>query len=127
MMHGPCGTSNPNSPCMIDGTCSKRFPKEFVETTFTGTDGYPHYRRRNDGKHIIKNGIHLDKRYVVPYNPYLSKKYNTHINVEICSSSKCCKYLNKYVYKTLTWHLLQCSQNNLEHLEKVSQMRSQNF
>ena len=47
----------------------------------------------------IKKGIQLDNRYVVPYHPYLSKKYNAHINVEICSSKKSCKYLYKYVYK----------------------------
>ena len=99
MMHGPCGTSNPNSLCMVDGMCSKKFPKDFAEQTFADSDGYPQYRRRNDGKFIEKNGVSLDNRYVVAYNPYLSTKYNAHINVEICSSIKSCKYLYKYVYK----------------------------
>ena len=34
-----------------------------------------------------------------PLQPFLSKKYNAHINVEICSSTQSCKYLYKYVYK----------------------------
>ena len=44
MMHNPCGSSNSKSPCMVDGKCSKNFPKEFVEKTYAGADGYPHYR-----------------------------------------------------------------------------------
>jgi len=35
----------------------------------------------------------------VPYNPWLSKKYQAHINVEACMSIKSVKYLYKYVYK----------------------------
>ena len=99
MMHGLCGLSNPDSPCMVDGRCTKRFPKDFVEKTYAANDGFPHYRRRNDGKFVNKNGVWLDNRYVVPYNAYLSMKYSAHINVEICTSIQSCKYLYKYVYK----------------------------
>jgi len=35
----------------------------------------------------------------VPYNPYLSTKYNCHINIEIATSIMAVKYLFKYVYK----------------------------
>ncbi|XP_022847592.1 uncharacterized protein LOC111370120 [Olea europaea var. sylvestris] len=41
----------------------------------------------------------LDNRWVVPYNPYLSAKFDCQINVEVCSSIKALKYLYKYVYK----------------------------
>lgn len=36
---------------------------------------------------------------VVPYNPYLSARYECHINVEVCTSILAVKYLFKYVYK----------------------------
>ena len=99
MMHGPCGSGNANSPCMVDGKCSKNFPKDFIESIVADSDGCPRYRRRNDGRHVVDGGVTLDNRHVVPYNPYLSLKYNAHINVEICSNIKACKYLSKYVYK----------------------------
>lgn len=38
-------------------------------------------------------------KWVVPYNPYLSKEYNCQINVEICATIQRIKYLFKYVYK----------------------------
>ena len=46
MIHGPCGTLNRNSPCMVDGQCTKGFPKQFLQCTEQGNDSYPKYRRR---------------------------------------------------------------------------------
>ncbi len=45
------------------------------------------------------SGFVFDNRWVVPYNPYLTMRYQCHINVEVCSSITPVKYLYKYVYK----------------------------
>ena len=64
-----------------------------------GINGFPQYRRRDDGCVFLKNGKPLDNRWVVPYNAYLLLKYQCHINVEICVSIQSIKHLFKYVYK----------------------------
>ena len=48
---------------------------------------------------MVKKGVHLDNRYVVPYNPQLLLRYNCHINVEVVTTIKAIKYMYKYVYK----------------------------
>ncbi|XP_072054150.1 uncharacterized protein [Arachis hypogaea] len=65
MMHGPCGVARKDSPCMENSKCIRHFPKKFVENTTIDDDGYPVYRRREDGKTINKSGVDLDNRYVV--------------------------------------------------------------
>ncbi|CAH1448309.1 unnamed protein product [Lactuca virosa] len=55
MMHGPCGSDNPKCPCMIDNKCSKNFPKTFTEHTSVDENGYPIYKRRNDGSFVEKS------------------------------------------------------------------------
>lgn len=74
MMHGPCGKENKKCPCMKDDKCSKHYPKDFQDETFVDECGFTVYRRRNDGRSILKSGIRLDNRSVVPYNIHLLKK-----------------------------------------------------
>lgn len=106
MIHGPFGTLNQNSPCMMDGKCSKRYPRTLISETITGNDGYPLYRRRStadNGKSTIvklnQQDIEIDNRWIVPYSPILSKTFKAHINVESCHSVKSIKYICKYVTK----------------------------
>lgn len=84
----------------------KKYPRQLLRETVTGIDGYPLYRRRSseDGGQslIIKirnNDIDVDNRWIVPYNPLLSKTFKAHINVEYCNSVKSVKYICKYVNK----------------------------
>lgn len=93
MIHGPCGAINLRSPCMIDGKCSKRYPR------------YP-YRRRSTEDYgrsaIVKirnQDIEIYNRWIVSYSPLLSKTFKAHINVEYCNSVKSIKYICKYVNK----------------------------
>ena len=100
IMHGPCGVLNPFCPCTKGRTsCKNRYLRAFCESTSQGKDSYPIYRRRNDGRKEMVRGHELDNRWVVPYNPYLLRTFNCHINVEACGSIKSVKYLFKYIYK----------------------------
>ncbi|XP_022161487.1 uncharacterized protein LOC111027422 [Myzus persicae] len=98
MIHGLCKPHNRNSPCMVDNSCTKKYPKEYSEeTVYISDGGYPTYRRPNNGLVINVRGHPVGNEFVVPYNPCLLVKYDTHINVEVCSQSV--MYLYKYVYK----------------------------
>ncbi|XP_023767529.2 uncharacterized protein LOC111916127 [Lactuca sativa] len=99
MIHGPCGAQNVNCPCMVDNKCSKNFPKNFSEHTSIDQNGFPVYRRKNDGSFVEKSGVQLDNRNLVPYNKYVLKRYQAHINVEWCNKGSSIKYLFKYINK----------------------------
>ena len=55
MIHGPCGIHNQQSVCMENGVCTKGYPKEFNNETKLSVNGYPQYRRRNNGYTVVKN------------------------------------------------------------------------
>ncbi|AQL05029.1 hypothetical protein ZEAMMB73_Zm00001d046797, partial [Zea mays] len=71
MMHGPCGSLNPNCPCTKGrASCKNHYPRPFSDATLQGKDSYPVYRRRDDGR-----------------------------KEKACGSIKAIKYLFKYIYK----------------------------
>jgi len=117
MVHGPCGKYNLNSPCMVNGECSKKFPKEFQDLTVSNCDGYPKYQRQNNGVVTTVRGKEINNSWIVPYNPYLSLKYNCHINVESCASVQSVKYLFKYIYKGHDCANIEIAEGVLNHDE----------
>ncbi|XP_050915146.1 uncharacterized protein LOC127130124 [Lathyrus oleraceus] len=64
MIHRPCGIINRKSPCMKDGHCKKRYPKQFLDETHQGTDSYPEYRRRFDESVSLGKDRSVDNRWV---------------------------------------------------------------
>lgn len=126
MMHGPCGNLNKSSPCMEDGHCTKHYPMAFTETTTFGPNGFPEYRRRNDGRTISTEKYgELDNRWVVPHNLYLAAKYGAHINVECCTSSAAILYLFKYIYKGPTRATIFVSNQGLPETQQPRTVEGQ--
>ncbi|XP_042208656.1 uncharacterized protein LOC121856919 [Homarus americanus] len=144
MIHGPCGPLNEGSPCMVDRKCSKQFPKDFLQATEQGNDSYPKYRRRKpeDGGHIGKIKMRqygrqveqeITNQWVVPYNTYLLRQFNCHINVEICSSIHSIKYCIKYISKgsdQAVFELQNAAQVNSQEpqvIDEISQYQNMRY
>jgi hypothetical protein len=88
-----------NDRCLENAKCKKHFPKPFQPHTCIDNEGYPQYRRPDDGRSYEVNGRMVDNRWIVPHNPYLSAKFDCHINVECLVSFATLKYVNKYIHK----------------------------
>ncbi|XP_057422827.1 uncharacterized protein LOC130716812 [Lotus japonicus] len=95
MVHGPCGLSRKESPCMKND------------------------RRRNTGISTNRRGVDLDNGFVVPYNPKLLMKYQAHINIEYCNKSNSIKYLFKYVHKGVDRVTMSMSAGKNNHDQKA--------
>lgn len=99
MMHTSCMNNN-RAVCLDDnGQCKRKFPKSLQLQTTLSDNGYPTYRRRFTNTIQLSDGRSLNDGQVVPYNAYLLRRYDCHINVEYCGGFKSIKYLFKYVYK----------------------------
>jgi hypothetical protein len=97
MIHGPCGAYNRKCPCMKNDKCSKFFPKTFQNKTITDELGFTIYRRPDDGRYVMKNGVRQQKYCYIQH--VAAKKYNAHINVELSNKTNMIKYLFKYINK----------------------------
>lgn len=57
--------------CMQKGKCKKDVPKSFIEETKENVNGYPLYRRRDDGTTITKriNGefVYVTNQFIVQF------------------------------------------------------------
>ena len=98
MVHGPCGEQNSTAPCMVNGTCSKGFPKPFREQTTVTEDSYACTRHANTGHTYVVKNKQVNNQWIVCYSPYLIWKYHCHINIKSIASVKAIKYIYKYVY-----------------------------
>ncbi|GLT72836.1 hypothetical protein SLA2020_447350 [Shorea laevis] len=112
-----------------DGSCKNHYPKQFCDETTIDNDSFPRYRWRDNGASAKVRGHNLDNRWVVPYNPYLLAKFDSHINVEICSTIKAMKYLYKYIYKghDRMHPFVYSLQLHLENQQAVSFYKSDNL
>jgi hypothetical protein len=107
MIHGPCGPLNPDSPCMMDGKYTKKYPRKLIKEAQIENNGYPLYRRRAPEaggftvtlKICSNTEIEINNRWVMSFSPLLSKMFEAHINVEYCNSAKSINYVCKYVNK----------------------------
>ena len=99
MVHTPCGNQNPSAPCMVNGSCSKSFPKPFGADTVVTENSYACIKCHNTGQILKIQGRQVNNQWVVYHSPYLIWKYRCHINVESIASVKAVKYIYKYVYK----------------------------
>ena len=81
MMHGPCSDEHSDAPYIVEGKCSKHYPKDFCSKTCFEQDDYPEYARYENGRTYTNHKDHtFDNCSVIPYNTYLSTRYHYHIN-----------------------------------------------
>ena len=113
MIHGPCGDW-----CLVNGKCSKHYPKDYQEKTIIDEHEGVYYRRKNTSITYERPGNYLvNNCYVVPHCPTLLLLLNCHINVEVVSSVKAVRYLYKYIYKGHDASAIEISEINHDEIK----------
>ena len=135
MIHGPCNnfvTTNKYG-CRNGhptGQCARQYPRNFSDVTVVDDGCFPNYRRRHESnggftgtKHVNgSSNVIIDNRWVVPYSPYLLKKYRSHINVEYCHTVTSVKYLFLYHFKGEDL-ITVADINTMDEIEKFTTQR----
>jgi hypothetical protein len=103
MLHPRCDV-NTQCSCRRDADgkmcpCVRHYPKSMSRETVIVQDGYPMYRRRGRFLATMRDGTFVGDDWVVPHNAYLLRRYRCHVNLEVCSSFRCFKYVYKYTFK----------------------------
>src|SRR6266852_2675717 len=98
----------------------KGYLKPFNQTMSMSEDGYPLYARPDDGRAFPVpvsgvGSVQIDNRWIVPYNPFLSAKYNCHTNVESIATFHTMKYCFKYIHKGSDRTTLEYERDEIKH------------
>ena len=105
-IHGPCGIINTNSPSMqgegqsgaAPSPSQSHSPAEhsaaICPTQCIAANLPPRAGAHTRWGFAGDKNLELDNRWVVPYNPFLSLKYNAHINVDIVHCVSAVIYCN---------------------------------
>ena len=112
-----------------NGRCKKRFPKPFSNFTILHDNKPAEYYRpspENGGEVLkIKRGrstIIYDNSRVVPYNPFILVKFQTHHNLEYAyGQSDNLKYALKYPFKGASFSYVKSTVNGLVDVDEPAQ------
>uniref|UniRef100_A0AC35THX5 ATP-dependent DNA helicase n=1 Tax=Rhabditophanes sp. KR3021 TaxID=114890 RepID=A0AC35THX5_9BILA len=105
MLHNRCDKISDKKKAQCwdhkENKCLKKFPFAFQETTSITTSGKVSYKRSQnvDNNAFDSKGNVITNESVVPYSPFLLRKYNCHLNVVAVGSVSSVKYVFKYAHK----------------------------
>ncbi|CAG8579322.1 24309_t:CDS:2, partial [Cetraspora pellucida] len=89
MMHRPCSSLAPNTLCMQNEICSKKYPKCFSDVTQNDKNGYPLYRRQDNGCTIQSKGSQQRGKSAISENPLIVSHALAEIEDHLRQCEKC--------------------------------------